>query len=128
MRIILTNVMVDDQDKAFRFYTDVLGFVKKTEVPMGDYRWLTVVSPEGTTEVELLLEPMDFEPARIFQKALYDAGIPITAFGVEDVQQEYERLEKAGVSFRMKPTEMGPVIAAILDDTCGNYIQIVQRS
>lgn len=128
MRIILTNVMVDDQDKAFRFYTDVLGFVKKTEVPMGDYRWLTVVSPEGTTEVELLLEPMDFEPARIFQKALYDAGIPITAFGVEDVQQEYERLGKAGVSFRMKPTEMGPVIAAILDDTCGNYIQIVQRS
>jgi len=95
---------------------------------MGEFSWLTVVSPEGTTEVELLLEPMGFEPARVFQKALFDAGIPFTAFGVDDVQAEFERLEKAGVVFRMQPTEMGPVIVAIFADTCGNYLQIVQRN
>jgi predicted enzyme related to lactoylglutathione lyase len=128
MKIILTSVMVDDQTKALRFYTELLGFKKKTDIPMGAHSWLTVVSPEGTTEVELLLEPMGFEPARVYQKALFDAGIPITLFGVENVQQEFERLEKSGVVFRMKPTQMGPVIAAIFADTCGNYIQIVQRN
>ena len=128
MRIIVTSIMVDDQQKALRFYTEVLGFIKKTDIPMGAYSWLTVVSPEGTDEVELLLEPMGFEPARVYQKALFEAGIPTTLFAVANLQQEFERLEKAGVVFRMKPTPMGPVIAAVFADTCGNYIQIVQRT
>ena len=126
MKIKLTSVMVSDQDKALQFYTEVLGFVKKREIPMGEHKWLTVVSNEERDGVELVLEPMGFAPARVFQKALFEAGIPWTAFHVDDVQKEYERLEKLGVVFSMKPTKMGPVTLAVLDDTCGNNIQLVQ--
>ena len=118
--------MVKDQEKALKFYTEVLGFVKKTEIPMGEHKWLTVVSGEEPDGVELLLEPMGFEPAKTFQKALFDAGIPFTAFNVDDIQKEYERLLKLGVVFSMKPTKMGPATLAVFDDTCGNNIQIVQ--
>ena len=126
MKIKLTSVMVKDQEKALKFYTEVLGFVKKTEIPMGEHKWLTVVSGEEPDGVELLLEPMGFEPAKTFQKALFDAGIPFTAFNVDDIQKEYERLLKSGVVFSMKPTKMGPATLAVFDDTCGNNIQIVQ--
>jgi predicted enzyme related to lactoylglutathione lyase len=126
MKIKLTSVMVSDQDKALKFYTDILGFVKKTEVPLGEHKWLTVVSSEERDGVELLLEPMGFAPAKVFQKALFDAGIPLTAFNVDDIHKEHERLEKLGVKFSMKPTKMGPVTLAVFDDTCGNNIQIVQ--
>lgn len=118
--------MVDDQDKALKFYTDILGFVKKTEVPLGEHKWLTVVSPEAPEEVELLLEPIGFAPAKVYQKALFDAGIPLTAFSVDNIQREYERLQKLGIVFSMKPTAMGPVTVAVFNDTCGNNIQIVQ--
>lgn len=118
--------MVDDQDKALKFYTEKLKFVKKTDVPLGEYKWLTVVSGEEPDGVELLLEPMSFEPAKVFQKALKDAGIPWTNFYVENIQGEYERLEKLGVKFSMKPTKMGPTTLAVFDDTCGNNIQLVQ--
>jgi predicted enzyme related to lactoylglutathione lyase len=126
MKIKVTSVMVDDQDKALKFYTGKLGFIKKTDIPLGEHKWLTVVSGEEPDGVELLLEPMGFEPARTFQKALFDAGIPLTAFNVDDIQKEYERLEKLGVKFSMKPTKMGPATMAVFDDTCGNNIQIVQ--
>lgn len=126
MKIKVTSVMVDDQDKALKFYTEKLGFIKKTEIPMGEHKWLTVVSGDEPDGVELLLEPMGFAPARVFQKALKDAGIPITMFNVNDIQSEYERLEKSGVKFSMKPTQMGPATIAVLDDTCGNNIQLVQ--
>jgi len=126
MKIKVTSVMVDNQDKALKFYTEVLGFVKKTDIPLGEHKWLTVVSPEAPDEVELLLEPMGIEAAKVFQKALYSAGIPLTAFNVDDIQKEYERLERLGVKFSMKPTKMGPATLAVFDDTCGNNIQIVQ--
>lgn len=126
MKIKVTSVMVDDQDRALKFYTEKLGFVKKTEVPMGEHKWLTVVSGEEPDGVELLLEPMGFAPAKVYQKALKDAGIPLTMFNVNDVQSEYERLEKSGVKFSMKPTQMGPATIAVFDDTCGNNIQLVQ--
>ena len=127
MKIILTSVMVDDQSKALKFYTDVLGFQKKHDVPLGEARWLTVVSPENTDGVELLLEPMGFEPARTYQRALFDAGIPSTAFGVSDITREFERLQKAGVVFKQPPTQTGPVMTAVFHDTCGNLIQMVQQ-
>lgn len=126
MKIKITSVMVDDQEKALKFYTEILGFVKKTEVPIGEHKWLTVVSPEAPDEIELLLEPMGFAPAKVYQKALFDAGIPLTAFNVDDIQKEYHRLEKLGVQFSMKPTPMGPATLAVFDDTCGNRIQIVE--
>lgn len=126
MKIKVTSVMVDDQDKALKFYTEKLGFVKKTEVPMGEHKWLTVVPREEPDGVELLLEPMGFAPAKVFQKALKDAGIPLTQFYVDNIQSEYERLEKLGVKFSMKPTKMGPATLAVLDDTCGNNIQLIQ--
>ena len=126
MKIKVTSVMVDNQDKALKFYTEKLGFVKKTEIPLGEHKWLTVVSGEEPDGVELLLEPMGFEPAKVFQKALKDAGIPLTAFHVDNIQSEYERLEKSGVKFSMKPTQMGPATIAVFDDTCGNNIQLVQ--
>jgi catechol 2,3-dioxygenase-like lactoylglutathione lyase family enzyme len=119
--------MVDDQAKALEFYTEVLGFVKKYDIPMGEFRWLTVVSPEGPAEVELLLEPMAFPPARTFQKALLEAGIPATSFAVDDIEKEHERLEKLGVIFKTKPTKMGPVTIATFEDTCGNLMQIAQK-
>ena len=127
MKIKLTSVFVNDQDKALKFYTQILGFVKKADIPMGEARWLTVVSPEGPDDIELLLEPMQFAPAKTYQKALFEAGIPLTAFFVEEIQREFESMEKLGVSFKTKPTEMGPVTIAVFDDTCGNLIQLVQK-
>lgn len=126
MKVRLTSVIVDDQDKALKFYTEILGFVKKTEIPMGEHRWLTVVSKEEQDGVEVVLEPMGFAPAKVYQKALKDAGIPLTAFYVDDIQKEFERMERLGVKFSMKPTAMGPVTLAVFDDTCGNNIQLVQ--
>jgi catechol 2,3-dioxygenase-like lactoylglutathione lyase family enzyme len=124
MRINLASVLVDDQDKAERFYTEVLGFNKKTEIPMGDHRWLTVVSPEEPDGVELLLEPDEHPAAKPFKQALLSDGIPFTSFAVEDVEREYERLSALGVRFTQPPTAMGPVTTAVFDDTCGNLIQI----
>ena len=126
MRIKVTSVTVQEQDKALHFYTDILGFVKKTEIPLGEHKWLTIVSKEEPDGVELLLEPMGFPPAVVFQKALFEAGIPYTAFNVDNIDAEYQRLEKKGVVFSMKPTPMGPAILAVFDDTCGNNIQLVQ--
>jgi len=128
MRINLTSVPVDDQAKALKFYTDVLGFVKKLDLPMGEHRWLTVVSKEGSGDVQLLLEPTAFEPARTYQKALFDAGIPYTMFGVDDCQAEYDRLRARGVVFRGTPTAAGPAVIATFEDTCGNLIRIAQVS
>jgi len=126
IRLHVTNVLVDDQEKALKFYTEVLGFLKKTEIPVGDHKWLTVVSPKEQNGVELLLEPMGFEPAKEYQKALKDAGIPYTSFAVDDLEAEYEQLTGMGVQFSMAPTTMGSVMMAVLDDTCGNNIQLVQ--
>jgi len=126
MRIKLTSVLVDDQEKALKFYTEVLGFIKKTEVPLGKHKWLTVVSNEERDGVELVLEPIAFEPAKVYQQELFKAGIPLTAFNVDNVDREYERLLKLGVTFSMKPTEMGPTKLAVFSDTCGNNIQIFQ--
>ena len=126
MKIKLNSVMVDDQDKALKFYTEVLGFVKKTEIPVGNFKWLTVVSPEEPNGTELVLEPNQNPAARTFQKALFEQGIPLTAFQVEDIQKEYQRLKKLGVAFKQEPTKMGPVTQAVFDDTCGNLIQIYQ--
>jgi catechol 2,3-dioxygenase-like lactoylglutathione lyase family enzyme len=124
VRINLASVLVDDQQKALRFYTEVLGFVKKTEVPLGEHSWLTVVSPDDPDGVELVLEPDEHPAARPFKDALVADGIPFTSFAVDDVQKEYERLKELGVTFTQEPTVMGPVTTAVLDDTCGNLIQI----
>lgn len=124
MKICVTSVPVEDQDKALDFYTNVLGFIKKTEVPLGEYKWLTVVFPQEQSGVELLLEPMAFEPARQYQTSLKEAGIPWTSFSVDDINEEYERLCKLGVQFSVTPKPAGNVIIAVFDDTCGNYIQI----
>jgi catechol 2,3-dioxygenase-like lactoylglutathione lyase family enzyme len=124
MKIVVTSVFVDDQDKALRFYTEVLGFVKKTEIPMGEARWLTVVAPDDPDGVELLLEPDAHPAAGPFKRALVADGIPFTSFAVKDVHGEYERLKSAGVCFTQPPVELGPVTTAVLDDTCGNLIQI----
>jgi catechol 2,3-dioxygenase-like lactoylglutathione lyase family enzyme len=126
MQITLTSVMVEDQDRALSFYTTVLGFEKKHDIPMGEYRWLTVTSPEGMAGVELLLEPLGFPPARVFQKALFEAGIPATAFMSKDIAAEYARLKELGVVFRGEPARMGPITAVIFEDTCGNLINLVQ--
>jgi len=125
LKIKLTSIPVDDQQKALEFYTDKLGFVKKHDVDMGGPRWLTVTAPDNP-DVELLLEPMGFAPAKDYQKALFDAGIPWTAFAVDDAQKEYERLKKLGVEFKSEPKQMGPTVVAQFEDTCGNYIQIYQ--
>ena len=124
MRINLASVLVDDQQKALRFYTEVLGFVKKTDIPLGEHSWLTVVSPDDPDGVELVLEPDQHPAARPFKDALVADGIPYTSFAVDDVQKEYERLKGLGVTFTQEPTVMGPVTTAVLDDTCGNLIQI----
>ena len=126
IKIYVTSVPVQDQDKALKFYTEKLGFIKKTEVPLGEHKWLTLVSPKEQNGVELLLEPMAFEPAKIYQKALKDAGIPWTSFVVDDLKKEYEKLREVGVQFSMAPKEVGPAMIAVLDDTCGNNIQLVQ--
>jgi catechol 2,3-dioxygenase-like lactoylglutathione lyase family enzyme len=124
MKINLTSVLVDDQAKALEFYTDVLGFVKKEDVPLGEHRWLTVVSPEDLDGPELLLEPDGHPAAPPFKKALVADGIPFTSFAVDDVQATFERLTERGVRFTQEPAQMGPVTTAVLDDTCGNLIQI----
>ncbi|MFE5511028.1 VOC family protein [Streptomyces sp. NPDC000963] len=127
MRIHLSSVFVDDQDKALRFYTDVLGFVKKEEVPIGEHRWLTVVSPEDPDGTELLLEPDAHPAVKPYKDALAGDGIPAASFAVEDVRAEFARLSGLGVRFTQEPVDMGPVVTAVLDDTCGNLIQIAQR-
>ena len=127
MRIHLSSVFVDDQDKALRFYTEVLGFIKKHDVPIGEFKWLTVVSPDDLDGTELLLEPDDHPAVKPYKEALVNDGIPATAFAVDDVQAEFERLSGLGVEFTQKPTAMGPVTTAVLDDTCGNLIQIAQQ-
>ena len=127
MKIVITSVFVDDQEKALRFYTDVLGFEKKHDIPMGQFRWLTVVSPGDANGVELLLEPDQHPAVGPFKRALVEDGIPVTSFGVDDVQAEFDRLRSAGVHFTQPPGAMGPVTTAVLDDTCGNLIQIAQK-
>jgi catechol 2,3-dioxygenase-like lactoylglutathione lyase family enzyme len=126
VRITLTAVPVDDQAKALDFYTGILGFRKKSDVPVGEHRWLTVVSPEAPDGVELLLEPDEHPAVKPFKAALVEDGIPFTSFAVEDVEHEYQRLCALGVRFTRQPTAMGPVTTAVLDDTCGNLIQLTQ--
>jgi predicted enzyme related to lactoylglutathione lyase len=126
MRITLSSITVDNQDKALEFYTTKIGFVKKLDIPMGEFRWLTVTSPEGVDGVELVLEPMAFPPAKTYQKALFDAGIPATAFLTSDIEVEYRHLKDKGVKFRGEPTNMGPITAVLFEDTCGNLINLVQ--
>jgi catechol 2,3-dioxygenase-like lactoylglutathione lyase family enzyme len=127
MKIVLTSILVDDQEKALQFYTKMLGFQKKTDVPMGQHRWLTVVAGDDPNGVELVLEPDEHPAAKPFKRALVEDGIPFTSFGVEDVQAEYDRLSKAGVEFTQPPVAMGPVTTAVFADTCGNLIQIAKK-
>jgi catechol 2,3-dioxygenase-like lactoylglutathione lyase family enzyme len=126
MRIKLTSIMVDDQSKALKFYTEVFGFVQKHDIPVGKYRWITVVSPEGPTDLELALEPNANPVGLAFQEGLFKQGVPATAFEVDNVEQEYQRLKALGVVFTQEPNRQGPVIIAICADTCGNLIQLYQ--
>lgn len=127
MKIIVTSIFVDDQEKALNFYCDTLGFIKKHDVPAGEFRWIALVSPENEQGTELILEPNNHPAAKEYQQKLFADGIPATMFGVEDIQAEYERLLDKGVKFTMKPTSMGNVTVAVFDDTCGNHIQIIQQ-
>jgi catechol 2,3-dioxygenase-like lactoylglutathione lyase family enzyme len=124
MKINLTSVFVDDQDKALKFYTEVLGFLKKNEIPLGEARWLTVVSADAPNGTELVLEPSSHPAVPPFKRALQNDGIPFTSFAVQDAKAEFKRLKKLGVRFTQEPVEMGPVTTAVFDDTCGNLIQI----
>lgn len=126
MKVKLCSILVDDQAKALDFYTRALGFVKQADVSLGEYRWLTLSSPDGVDGVEVVLEPMGFAPARVYQKALFEAGIPATAFFTGDIAAEVARLKGNGVVFRTEPARQGPVIVALFDDTCGNLINLVQ--
>ena len=126
MRIYVTSVLVDDQEKALRFYTDVLGFVKRTDIDLGEARWLTVVSPEAPEGPELALEPDSHPAAGPYKAALVADGIPITSFAVDDVNAEFQRLRGLGVQFTQEPLDMGGVTTAVFDDTCGNLIQIAK--
>ena len=126
MQIRLASVLVDNQENALRFYTTILGFVKKNDITMGPFRWLTVTSPEGAEGVELVLEPMDFPPAQAYQKALFAAGKPVTVFFTSDINTEHRRLKALGVKFRGEPTSRGPITAVLFEDTCGNLINLVQ--
>lgn len=128
MKIYVTNIFVDDQEKALDFYTSKLGFEKKTDMPAGEYRWLTVTAKNQADGVELLLEPSEHSAVPPFKKALIKDGIPFTSFEVDDIEEEYKRLNKLGVKFTQKPTNVGDNTTAVLDDTCGNLIQIIQRS
>ena len=128
MKIVVSSVMVDNQEKALHFYTNVLGFDKKEDIPMGPHRWLTVVSKSDPNGVELLLEPDEHPAAKPFKQALVKDGIPATSFGVDDVQKEHARLCALGVCFTQPPVQMGPVTTAVFDDTCGNLIQIAHRN
>ncbi|RKQ29970.1 VOC family protein [Oceanobacillus halophilus] len=127
MRIIVTSLFVEDQDKALQFYTETLGFVKKQDVPAGEFRWITLVSPDDQDGTELVLEPNDNPAAKEYQTKIFDQGIPATMFGVVDVREAFQRLSKHGVRFTMEPTEMGEVTIAVFDDTCGNLIQLAQK-
>lgn len=126
MQIKFVSVMVEDQEQALRFYTSVLGFEKMADLPVGQYRWLTVRSPEGIEGVELVLEPMGFAPARTYQRALYEAGIPATAFTTRNIVAEVQRLKAQGVKFRGEPVNMGLITSVVFEDTCGNLINLVQ--
>jgi glyoxylase I family protein len=128
MKIKLTSIMVDNQDKALKFYTQIFGFVKKHDIPVGEYRWLTVVSPEGPDDLELSLEPNANPAGKTFQDAIFKQGIPIAAFEVDRMDQEFSRLKELGVMFTQEPTPAGPVIVAVCADTCGNLIQLYQRA
>jgi len=128
MRIRLTSVMVDDQQRALDFYTKVLGFLPKHDIPVGEYRWITVTSPEGPPEVELSLEPNAHPAGKAFQEAMFADGIPVAAFEVDDIEREAARLAAQGVAFTKPPSPAGPVIIAIFADTCGNLIQIYQHN
>ncbi|MDD9149781.1 MULTISPECIES: VOC family protein [unclassified Sporolactobacillus] len=127
MKIIVTSIFVENQDKALAFYSEKLGFVKKEDIPAGEYRWITVVPSDDQDGTELVLEPNDHPAAKEYQKRIFADGIPATMFGVADVRREYKRLMEKGVKFTMEPTEMGEVTLAVFDDTCGNLIQIVQK-
>ena len=128
MQIKLTSIMVDDQDKALKFYTEILGFRKKLEIPVGEYRWITVVSPEGPDTLELSLEPNANPAGKTFQQAMFAQGIPVAAFEVTGIAHEYERLKSRGVVFTRPPAKMGPVTIAIFADTCGNLVQIYEKT
>jgi glyoxylase I family protein len=126
MRTKLTSVLVQDQEEALRFYTEILGFRKKVDIPLGEFRWLTVVSAEGPDDLELVLEPNQNPAAKTYQQALFEQGIPLTAFSSDDVEVEHQRLQKMGVVFRSGPTDVGDTIIAVFEDTCGNLIQIYE--
>ncbi|MFJ8236291.1 VOC family protein [Ureibacillus sp. NPDC094379] len=127
MKIIVTSIFVNDQEKALKFYTETLGFVIKHDVPVGEFRWIALVSPDDPNGTELILEPNNHPAAEEYQKRLFEDGIPVTMFGVENISEEYDRLLKHGVKFAMEPKETGGVTLAIFDDTCGNYLQIMQN-
>ena len=126
MQAKFISVLVEDQEKALKFYTEKLGFAKMADISMGDYRWLTVTPPDGPEGVEVVLEPAAFPPAKVYQRALFDAGIPITSFSTLDVRADFERLKARGVVFRGEPVDSGPVVLAVFEDTCGNLIHLAQ--
>jgi catechol 2,3-dioxygenase-like lactoylglutathione lyase family enzyme len=126
MQIKFLSVMVQDQAAALEFYTKMLGFEKMADLPMGEHRWLTVTSPDGIDGVELVLEPLGFEPAKVYQKALFEAGVPAAAFITKDIAKEHKRLVGRGVRFKSEPVAMGPIKMALFDDTCGNWINLVE--
>jgi catechol 2,3-dioxygenase-like lactoylglutathione lyase family enzyme len=128
MLLKFVSVMVENQERALEFYTKILGFRKMADIPMGEYRWLTVISPDGIEGVELVLESMSFEPARVYQSALFKAGIPAAAFITKDIATEFQRLKALGVKFQSEPKKMGPITAAVFEDTCGNLINLVEPS
>lgn len=127
MKIIVTSIFVENQDKALEFYSETLGFVKKHDVPTGEFRWITLVSPEDQKGTELLLEPNNHPAAKEYQKKLFAEGIPVTMFGVADIHAEYKRLIEKGVKFTIEPTKMGENTIAVFDDTCGNLIQMIAQ-
>ncbi|WP_194542994.1 VOC family protein [Paenibacillus sp. JZ16] len=127
MKIMVTSLFVEDQDKALEFYSEKLGFVKKEDVPVGEFRWITLVSPDEQDGTELLLEPNNHPAAKEYQKKIFADGIPATMFGVAEINKEYKRLLEQGVKFTMEPTKMGELTIAVFDDTCGNLIQIVEK-
>jgi predicted enzyme related to lactoylglutathione lyase len=126
MKVAIDSVWINDQDKALKFYTEVLGFEKKLDIPVGKYRWLTVIAPEDPDGPQILLEPDENPATQAFKKSLREQGIPVRAFATDDVKKEYERLSGLGVKFTMKPRKMGPATIAVFDDTCGNLIQLAQ--
>lgn len=127
MKIIATSIFVDDQAEALKFYTEKLGFVKKHDTPMGEFRWLALVSPHDQNGTELILEPADDSVTRAYKKGLFEQGIPVVMFGVHNIEDEYQRLKTLGVTFAMQPTRMDQIKVAVFDDTCGNFIQILER-